>query len=361
MNVSANMQVNVYGMHPINLTIDLCSLLNGALCPLPMYNFTGMDSIALPSSLNVASHLPGIAYKIPDLEAFIQLTLVESSTGTTKACVQSTLSNGWSTHQKAVEWSTGALALFALVIALWQSLSPEAMVPFRLIDLLYLYQSIATTGFLNLNYPSVYRAFTLNFAWAMGLFTSSSMQESINNMRHKTGGDLADAGGGSVVGLVNRKMSPYNDVVTSPTAIIPALAKRVQDFSEHLSNALSSISTNYASPLGNSQQLVGADLSGDVAVVTTSNTLQAGVPVYANSIGIATANAFMTVFFTALILIAITLGVLGLGYLVVMLAARKYKNAEVIKDRFPAFARAWGLRLVSCFTAHLSFMLIHLV
>ena len=341
------MQLNVYGMHPINLTIDLCSLLHGALCPLPMYNFTGMDSIPLPSSLNVASKIPAIAYKIPDLEAFVQLTLVEPSTGITKACVQSTLSNGWSTHQKAVEWTTGVIALFALVIALWQSLSPEAMVPFRLIDLLYLYQSIATTGFLNLNYPSIYRAFTLNFAWAMGLFTSSSVQRSINNMRHMTGGYMADAREGSAVGLVNRKMSPYNDIA-SPTAIVPALAKRVQDFSEHISNA-----AYYVFPFGNSQKLVGGDISGDVAVVTTSNTLQAGVPVYVNSIHIATANAFMTVFFTVLILIAVMLCVLGMGYLVVMLISRKYKRAVEIKDTFPAFARAWGLRLVSRLMAHL--------
>lgn len=343
------MQLNVYGMHPINLTIDLCSLLHGALCPLPMYNFTGMDSIPLPSSLNVASKIPGIAYKIPDLEAFVQLILVEPSTGITKACVQSTLSNGWSAHQNAVKWSTGVLALFALVIALWQSLSPEAMMPFRLIDLLYLYQSIATTGLLNLNYPSVYRSYTLNFTWAMGLFTSSSVQQSINNMRHKTGGSMADAGEGSAVGLVNRKMSPYNDIVTSPTAIVPALAKRVQDFSEHLSN----IFANYVLPLGNSKKLVGESISGEVAVVTTSNTLEAGVPVYVNSIHIATANAFMTVFFTVLILIAVMLSVLGLGYLVVTLVSRKYKRARVIKDQFPAIARAWGLRLVSRLITHL--------
>ena len=41
----------------------------------------------------------------------------------------------------------------------------------------------------------------------------------------------------------------------------------------------------------------------DVAVVTNddgSDVLQAGVPIYVNSIGVATANAFMTVFLTAL-------------------------------------------------------------
>src|ERR1700683_4690106 len=123
-------------MHPFNFTIDLCSIFSGALCPLPMYNFSGADSIALPLSLGVASKIPGVAYKIPALEAFAQLTLVETTTGVVKACVQSTLSNGWSTHQTAVEWSTGGLALLALLSAIWQSHSPDALAPYRLLALL---------------------------------------------------------------------------------------------------------------------------------------------------------------------------------------------------------------------------------
>jgi len=69
-NVTANILLNVYGTHPVNFTIDLCSLFNGALCPLPMYNFTGSDSIPLPSSLGVSGKIPSIAFQIPDLEAY---------------------------------------------------------------------------------------------------------------------------------------------------------------------------------------------------------------------------------------------------------------------------------------------------
>lgn len=69
-NVTANVMLNVYGMHPVNFTIDLCSLFSGALCPLPMYNFTGSDSIPIPSSLGVSDKIPSIAFQIPDLEAY---------------------------------------------------------------------------------------------------------------------------------------------------------------------------------------------------------------------------------------------------------------------------------------------------
>jgi Transient receptor potential (TRP) ion channel/ML-like domain len=346
-NVSANIQLNVYGMHPFNFTIDLCSIFHGALCPLPMYNFSGTDSIPLPSSLGVANKIPKVAYKIPDLEAFAQLTLVETSTGVLKACVQSTLSNGWSTHQSAVEWSTGGLALLALLSALWQSHSPDALAPYRFIDLLYLYQSIATTSFLNLNYPSVYRAFALNFAWAMGLFASPSMQQSINNVRHLTGGNMADASGGSAIAFVNRKFSPYNVPIASPPTL---LAKNLQKLSQRFSASLPDfVTADYSSsPPADIVDLAG----GDVATVTqaSTNILQAGVPVYVNSMGIATPNAFMTVFFSVLIFVAICLSLLALGYITLVVISRvrdtKQERLIELKYWFPSFARAWGLRLV---------------
>lgn len=350
MNVTANIAVNVYGLHPFSFQIDLCSLLHGALCPLPMYNFTGADSLTLPSSLGIAQKIPAIAYKIPDLEAFAQLTLVETSTGIVKACVQSTLSNGWSTHQKGVEWSTGGLALLALLSAIWQSLSPDALAPYRLLDLIYLYQSIATTAFLDLNYPTIYRAFTLNFSWAMGLFDSqtlSSIQRSINNMRHLTGGTMADSSGGSVVGLVNRRLSPYNENALAPASAIQSLANMRQTYVAALSNL---DDVNYTSAvLRHSSNLI----AGGVATVTqaSSNVLQAGVPIYTNTLGIATANAFMSVFFSVLILVGILFALLALGYAVVFAlscANGKQQNRFLeLRYRYPAFARAWCLRLVS--------------
>jgi len=308
-----------------------------------MYNFSGTDSIQLPSSLGVANKIPGVAYKIPDLEAFAQLTLVETSTGVLKACVQSTLSNGWSAHQRAVEWSTGGLALLALLSAIWQSHS-DTLAPYRFIDLLYLYQSIATTSFLNLNYPSVYRAFALNFAWAMGLFASSSMQQSIDNARHLTGGNMADASGGSAIAFVNRKFSPYNVPVASPPTL---LAKDLKKLFQHFSAVLpDSVTADYpSSPPGDIVDLAG----GDVATVTqaSTNILQAGVPIYVNSLGIATANAFMTVFFSVLIFVAISSSLLALGYITLAAISpiRGTKQERLIESKY-RFVRAWGLRLV---------------
>jgi hypothetical protein len=285
-------------MHPINITLDICQFFNGGLCPLPLYVFNGSETITLPSSIKV-SQIPGIAYKIPDLEAFAQLTLTEVGTGQLKACIQSTLSNGWSTHQPGVSWGIGGLAFIALFSAAWQSFLPDSIAPFRLLDLLGLYQTIASSGFFDLNYPVIYRAFTLNFSWAMGLFSqspTSSMQRSITNMRHLTGGNLAGSTAGGSVALVNRRLSPFS-VLTTRDSPIPVV-REVQ-----------------------------------TVTAQSTNVLDAGIPIYANSIGIATANAFMTAFFSALILLAIALALLVIIYGVIALSSRN--RPHWIKTQFP--------------------------
>lgn len=351
--MTANLLLNVYGLNPINVTLDLCNILGGALCPLPVYNFAGSDSISLPDSLGISDKIPDIAFKIPDLEGFAQLILTEVGTGKIKACVQSTLSNGWSTHQPAVEWTTGGVALAALLSAAWQSLSPEALAPFRLLDLFYLYQTIAFSSFLSLNYPSAYRAFTINFAWAIGLFStssSSSLQNSINRMRHLTGGKLADATSGSAVGLVNRKLSPYNapTFATSPSIFPRALSSNILE-------AANLSFTGIPPPRDFYRVLAQQSTNqGEVQTVTSSssNVLQAGVPIYVNSIHIATANAFVTVFICVLILVAIALGVFTLGY-GILFGLERYKrsrfDSQLLKHTYRSLIRAWCLRLVSIF------------
>jgi hypothetical protein len=333
-NVSANLFLNVYGMHPVNLTLDICQLLNGALCPLPVYVFNGTETLALPSSIKASSDIPEIAYKIPDLEAFAQLTLTEVGTGQMKACIQSTLSNGWSTHQPGVSWGIGGLTFVALFSAAWQSFLSESIAPFRLLDLLGLYQTIASSGFFDLNYPVVYRAFTLNFSWAMGLFSqspTSSIQNSITNMRHLTGGNLAGSTADGSVALVNRKLSPYSGTYSVPEALIAA--------AQALPHIDLSVSTR--------QALTSGGAPPPTVTPQSSNVLDAGVPIYVNTIGIATANAFMTAFFSALMLVAVTLALLIAIYGVIALSART--RSLRVKTQFPIIARSWVLRIVRSF------------
>lgn len=295
-----------------------------------MYNFTGADTLTIPSSVTIPD-IPSIVYKIPDLEGFFQLVLTEVDTGAVKACIQATISNGRSAHQPAVVWATGGIAIAALFSAGWYSFtSPEATVPFRFLELIYLYQSIASSSFLSLNYPSLYRAFSLNFAWAVGLIPTSKLQNPINRMRHLTGGHLADATDGSAVGLVNRKLSPY-DTPSSALALPPSAI---------LSRSLNSVFS------------LRDTITGGVQTVTSksSNVLEAGVPIFVNTIHIATANAFMTalIFALGMFAIAIVIFILGYGGIFALDRIRGQNKSSVSHSfSFKSFVRGWFLRLVS--------------
>ncbi len=340
-NVSANIFLNVYGMKPVNITLDLCNILKGAICPLPMYNFTGADSIQLPAKLAVSQRIPQIAFKIPDLEGYAQLTLTEIKTGKVKACVQATLNNGWSTHQEGVEWTTRIVALAAFLAAFVFSILPfGAVIPLRFLELIYLYQSIASSSLLSLNYPSLYRAFTLNFSWSLGLIsaTNSPVQQGIDRMRYRTGGQLSGIGDSAAVGFVNRKLSPFNNVVqpTPSTSI-------------SLSSALfssSSVSELAKTAMRFIQSGEPETIKGDVQTVTadSSNVLQAGVPIYVNLIGIATTNAFMTVFIVSLCLLAISLVIVGSA--VAIVRWWKSKNGKHLEFDYRSFVISWLLCLV---------------
>lgn len=247
-----------------------------------------------------------------------------------------------------MEWATGALALLALLSAIWYSRSPDALAPHRLFDLLYLFQWAGSTALLDLNYSLVYIAFATNFSWALGLFpasVTSPIQLSINNMRHLTGGNMADASSGSAVALVNRKLSPYNALVTPPASY-----QTISLATETLA-ALGNLTTPDLASRAFSSSVQELDGAGTVQLVTatSSNVLQAGVPIYVGYAGIATANAFMTIFLVASMVLAALIVVLALGYGILTLASRKPSYTHFLRRRelYLEFACGWLLRVVS--------------
>ncbi|KAF7321286.1 MFS general substrate transporter [Mycena kentingensis (nom. inval.)] len=341
-SVNANIVLQAYGLGLVNITVDLCDLLGGALCPLPMYHFAGSQTISLPQTLGVSKRIPKIAFQIPDLEAFAQLTLVEVGTGKVKACVQATLSNGLSVHQPAVPLATGIVLLLVLVGSIWQTTrrAPSPPLPHRLLDLFHLFQFIATTGLLSLNHPLLYRAFTLNFAYVLGLVSNPRIQAAIDNMRARTGGHMANSTADSAVALVDRKLSPYSNNLQIPT---------VQSLFADYSAAVPQTYSVSRVALDGVQQL--ATSAGEVQTVTddSNNVLQAGIPIFVNSIHIGSANALSTVFLVGLMVIAVALTVVAALFGARFLADRyELSNAETRcrwKFSYPAFVRAWVLRV----------------
>ncbi|KAG1737041.1 hypothetical protein EDB19DRAFT_1989403 [Suillus lakei] len=185
------------------------------------------------------------------------------------ACVQATRSNGWSAHQVAVEWATSAFVLLAPLSVVCYSFTPDTLAPFRLFDLLYLYQWTVSSALLGLNLSLT------------GIYNKLCM-------------------GDGIVFRVSDLSSINN--VTSPEAwpppeILRSLSRYTGISVENLWVSPNMTAANYISdiPVAFVQELSSA---GDVQLVTllSTNVLQAGVIIYVNSIGTATANSFITVF-----------------------------------------------------------------
>ncbi|WVO14248.1 hypothetical protein L204_101880 [Cryptococcus depauperatus] len=291
LNVSANLYINAFGIQVLNQTLQLCELLEGVICPLPQVNFTGRGTYPIPSQF--ASKIPSIGFTVPNLEAYARIELIRTENNAVAACLQATLSNGKSTYQPAVVWVTAMFTLIAFLVALWHTGSTTSPSPiqYRWFDILFVFQAAAATGLLHLNYPLIYSNFVQNFHWALGLFYSSNMQSSINRMRAKTGGTM-DSNAYSEVQYINRKLSPYN-VYTSINDIASSSDSLKTFFKEH---ALSESSLAHVHKR--------AVLSSALPQNATTD-LNTGLPVYTNTLNIPEANAYDTIWFIFLALIAI--------------------------------------------------------
>ncbi|KAL1412775.1 hypothetical protein Q8F55_000523 [Vanrija albida] len=332
LNVRANLFLNAYGMVIFNETINICDLVSGVLCPLPMINFTGYGTYPLPESIQ--EQVPGIAWSVPNLEAYARVELWNQATNETAACLQATLSNGWSTKYKGVMWGTGMFTLVAVLAMLVHSLflnSPSPVI-YRWFDILFLYQSTAASGLLHLNYPLAYSNFVQNFRWSLGLFFSESMQRSISRMRNKTGGHMDDTAY-SASQYINRKLSPYN-ILTAVNVTDPVSTP------EKFRTFITDYSADYA------QKHVKRIQIPSTVSQNASNDLTTGIPVYVNTAGIPQANAYDTIFFFFLAVLGMVLVVhalLGLFTLFLKCGTSNRKGRSW-SDRFQ---RSWFDQLMA--------------
>ncbi|KAK8853218.1 hypothetical protein IAR55_003920 [Kwoniella newhampshirensis] len=326
LNVSANLYLNVYGIQAVNTTLNLCDYFEGVICPLPQVNFTGYGTYPIPS--RYSSRIPGIAYTVPNLEGYARIELIREETGEIAACLQATLANHKTTEQTAVKWATGMFTLVAFLAALFHTAAANSPSPaqYRWFDVLFLFQAAAATGLMHLNYPLAYSAFVQNFHWALGLFHSTSMQNSINKMREKTGGHL-DGTAYSDVQYINRKFSPYNvyasmnEVTQSSSAFKSFLAESATS-NEHLEH----FAKRVAIPSALAQN--------------ATTDLDTGLPVYTNTMGVAEANAYDTIFFVFLAFIAIFLALHVILFITLWVFDRIGRGKEGLYWA-PRFRRMW--------------------
>ncbi|GAA5891033.1 hypothetical protein JCM5296_007357 [Sporobolomyces johnsonii] len=365
-----NFELVAYGIHAVNTSLNLCQLLSGVLCPLPQYDFIGSATLPLPASVTGKIKIPGIGYKIPDLEATAYVRLLRVSDNSEAACLRVDLSNGKTVRWASVSWGLGGLALGSVALAalyflvgtlvypastaslassstlspaLWASLARRKE---RLFTLFSLLQFTAVTGLLSLNYPIIYDSYTANYAWALGLIREAPVQQSIDNLRNSTGGNLTRlAGSRDLVGGTEAMSGLFNAPAKRSLIVrdeVPAMEDVVSALMEGLGKAFSPSSS---SSLGKralstadfqlSQLLRRADsvYSTPVPEVQQTDTISAvhyGIPHALVNLDMSPYNAFMTVFINFLFLMAIVVALAILGgacwALVKMVVTRKERR-----------------------------------
>jgi hypothetical protein len=250
------------------------------------------------------------------------------------------LSNGHTTKHKAVAIATAVFTLVALLIGLFHSaINSPSPAQYRWFDILYLYQTAVAAGLLHLNYPLAFSNFVQNFAWSFALFHSSSMQNSINSMRHKTGGYL-DGNAYNEVQYINRRLSPYNFAAVNLNTIqTPA----------QLSNLIATYPK--ANTLADTGLVSRATIPSALYTNDTSD-IMTGIPTYTNSLNIPPANAFTTIFFFFLAFIAIAIVFHALLFAVVFavdraVGDRRTNWATRLRRMWWDFCTGNALRVVS--------------
>lgn len=217
--------------------------------------------------------LPSLAWTVPDLDASATVILINRENGNEALCLSATLSNGKTVYLTQVQWALAGLTIGAFIVALVHSfwpLSPFKAGPeWRFATIVTYFQHVAMCGFLSLDFPGVYKHFTLNFAWAQGLIYMSPIDKAINRMRYATGG-------------INREGQSY--AVVSDTSAYTFI---------------------------NGARNLVAESPYTVPTVQQAPTynLISGIETTAEDLGITYANSFMTVFIVFLLFLAVMVAV----------------------------------------------------
>ncbi|KAJ6089964.1 hypothetical protein N7467_005180 [Penicillium canescens] len=322
--VTASLSVTAYGNNIYTKEFDPCGteIHVAELCPVPKQGFKARGSYEVPSQY--ASQIPGIAFQMPDLDGQAKLVL-KSKDNSNVACVQSELSNGHSASVKAVTYISAGIAAGALALTGISAIgsagaagAPSASPGFG--DVMGWFHSMATNGMLSVSYPTVYSSFSRNFAWSTGLIPWSGMQNSIDNFRKATGGNLTEE---SYVFLKNATLT--NSGSSSNTT------KRSLEYAIHFGEFVArSIDTSSDASVSNGSS------SDDSASSSTINSLKE----LSEELMIPSANIFMTV----LLIFAIVVAVVIVGILLVKVILELWALYGTFPNKLADFRKDyWGL------------------
>lgn len=229
---------------------------------------------------------------------------LKSKDGKEIACITSELTNGKSMKIPGVTYAAAGVAGAALALSGLSALGTAGHPGAHSTspgfgEVMGWFHTMATNGMLSVSYPAVYRSFSKNFAFSTGLIPWGQMQQSIDQFRKATGGNLTD---NNYEFLRNAKLVYSNESASDAGA----KAKRGWNL---VVGALD-LATRELSTSVDSDPSAGGGGGGDGDTDSLKHYVS-GIEAYAEKLTIPEANTFMTVLLIfAIVIAAITVGIL---------------------------------------------------
>lgn len=194
-NFTANILVAAYGITIINRELSLCSISN-QLCPMSPGHF---DIPLSAESLgdDVVNQIPGIAFKMPDLDATVRVLVYPKEGGPAVACVEAVLTNEKTVSTKYASWVIAAITFAGLLVAalIWLLgyVSTSAHIASNIVSLFVYFQGVAIICMMGVDrVPPIAAAWGQNFMWTVGLISLPFMQTIFNWYVQATGGTVTN-------------------------------------------------------------------------------------------------------------------------------------------------------------------------
>lgn len=346
-NIIARLDLNAYGYDALQKDVNPCD--EGAefpaFCPMTATKIDlPPNNIKLPNG--AANVVPGIAYTMPDLQAYVQLKLYgndnNSDRGKELACVQANLSNGKSVYQKAVGWATAVIAgLGLLVSAIVSGLghsNTAAHVAANAMSLFAFFQTQAMFGMTAVPLPPIVASWTQNFQWSLGIINSDTVESIATWYQRSTGGtpsQLLNKLGSTSVNVQKRSLEVVNDYLPGiPRAVAYMTSPHVRDYfgSQVLKRSVHPAVKRVVEPVYSAvTKFAKRDDVGQT--VTVSGITRVGYRA-----GIESTNIFLTgyIFFIFFVMLVI-IGVVAFKWILEGLS----RAGRMKSDKFQDFRNGW--------------------
>ncbi|KAG0661030.1 putative flavin carrier protein 3 [Maudiozyma exigua] len=189
--ILAYIDVYAYGFKIITKNFDVCSENWKQFCPVHPGNIE-IDSIEYISK-DLTDEIPGIAYNVPDIDAFAVVKVYSANTTEYLACIQVFFSNGKTVSQTGVKWATAVVAgiglLLSAVLSTFGNSTAASHISANTMSLFLYFQSVAVVAMEHVHrVPPIAAAWSENLAWSMGLIRVTFMQKIFRWYVQSTGG-----------------------------------------------------------------------------------------------------------------------------------------------------------------------------